>query len=46
MPPVQTEGAKQVLTELAFTWTQAAALSERNSVGPPAPRVWLANENN
>jgi hypothetical protein len=35
----RTEDAKKVLTELAFTWTQAAALSERKSVGPPAPRA-------
>jgi hypothetical protein len=35
----RTEDAKKVLTDLAFTWTQAAALSERKSVGPSDPRV-------
>ena len=34
----RTEDAKRVLTGLAFTWTQAAALSERKSVVPPEPR--------
>ena len=29
-----TEEEKKVLIELAFTWTQAASLSERKSVGP------------
>jgi hypothetical protein len=33
----RTEDAKKVLTDLALTWTQAAALSERKSVGPPEP---------
>ena len=33
------EEAKKVLTDLALTWRQAAALSERTSVGPPEPRV-------
>jgi hypothetical protein len=35
----RTEDAKKVLTDLAFTWTQAAALSERKSVGPSGPKV-------
>ena len=35
----RTEDAKKVLTDLAFTWTQAAALSERKSVAPPEPKV-------
>jgi hypothetical protein len=29
----QTEEAKKVLIDLALTWTQAASLSERQSVG-------------
>ena len=29
-----TEEEKKVPIELAFTWTQAASLSERKSVGP------------
>ncbi len=33
------EQAKKVLTDLARTWRQAAALSERTFVGPPEPRV-------
>ena len=34
-----TEDAKKVLTDLALTWKQAAAFSERKSAGPPDPRV-------
>ena len=33
----RTEDAKKVLTDLALTWTQAAALSERKSGDPPEP---------
>ena len=35
----RTEDAKKVLTDLALTWKQAAAFSERKSAGPPDPRV-------
>jgi hypothetical protein len=35
----RTENAKKVLTELALTWKQAAALADRKSVAPPEPRV-------
>jgi hypothetical protein len=34
-----TEDAKKVLTDLALTWKQAAALADRKSVAPPEPRV-------
>ena len=30
----KTEDARKMLFDLAFTWTQAASLSERKSVGP------------
>ena len=30
----KTEDARKMLIDLAFTWTQAASLSERKSVGP------------
>jgi len=30
----RTEEEKKVLIDLAFTWTQAASLSEKKSVGP------------
>ena len=35
----RTEDAKKVLTDLALTWKQAAAFSERRSVVPSEPRV-------
>jgi hypothetical protein len=30
----KTEDARKILIDLAFTWSQAASLSERKSVGP------------
>ena len=30
----KTEDARKMLIDLAFTWTQAASLSEKKSVGP------------
>ena len=30
----KTEDARKMLIDLAFTWMQAASLSERKSVGP------------
>ena len=35
----RTEDAKKVLTDLALTWKQAAAFSERKSVVPSEPMV-------
>ncbi len=35
----RTENAKKVLTDLALTWKQAAALADRKSVAPPEPGV-------
>jgi hypothetical protein len=33
----RTKEAKDILIDLAFTWTQAASLSERKSVDPLRP---------